>query len=54
MLVFAMTLTMVACGASNTNNANNATGTEVAGEETVSGKITFLTNRTDLDTDGTY
>ena len=43
-LVAAMVLSMTACG--NSDKKNDGDG--------VSGKITFLTNRTDLDNDGTY
>ncbi len=44
-LAAAMTVSMVACG----DNSKNETG-----ENGLGGKITFLTNRTDLDNDGTY
>ncbi|MBQ7918380.1 MAG: extracellular solute-binding protein [Lachnospiraceae bacterium] len=37
---------------SNTAESNDVVGAPA--EETISGKIKFLTNRTDLDTDGTY
>lgn len=44
LLVVAMVASMTACGSSDKNE--NGDG--------LSGKITFLTNRTDLDNDGTY
>ena len=52
-----MVFALAACGSSNTPaNDTPATAANTAdnAEEPVSGKITFLTNRTDLDTDGTY
>ena len=48
LLALAMIFSLVACGGSTAS-------TETAADDgTVSGKITYLTNRTDLDTDGTY
>lgn len=57
LLALAMVFALAACGSSNTPaNDTPATAANTAdnAEEPVSGKITFLTNRTDLDTDGTY
>ena len=50
-LTVAMVVSMAACGNGDaeTNSGNNAEGSNG-----LSGKITFLTNRTDLDNDGTY
>lgn len=48
LLALAMIFSLAACGGSTAS-------TETAADDgTVSGKITYLTNRTDLDTDGTY
>ena len=53
LLALAMVFALAACGSSKTN-ANDTPATDANGEEIISGKITYLTNRTDLDTDGTY
>lgn len=58
-LVAAMAMsTLAGCGKTETpaasSSAANNTDAVVADEETLSGEITFLTNRTDLDLDGTY
>ena len=47
LLALVMVLSLAAC-------SGNDAGGNTADDGTVSGKITFLTNRTDLDTDGTY
>lgn len=52
LLVLVMVFALAACGSSNT--ASDTPETDANGEEVISGKITYLTNRTDLDTDGTY
>lgn len=55
MLAVCMTASMGAmlasCGGSSNNDSDKGSD---SGSEKVSGDITFLTNRTDLDTDGTY
>ncbi|MGN0326760.1 MAG: ABC transporter substrate-binding protein [Lachnospiraceae bacterium] len=61
MLAALMSVSLFACQSASTDStatdSSTGTGTE-AGTETsdagLSGKIVFLTNRTDLDTDGTY
>jgi ABC-type glycerol-3-phosphate transport system substrate-binding protein len=53
LLALVMVFTLAACGSSNAP-ANETPETNANGEEIISGKITYLTNRTDLDTDGTY
>lgn len=53
LLALVMVFTLAACGSSNTT-ANETPETNANGEEVIGGKITYLTNRTDLDTDGTY
>lgn len=53
LLALAMVFALAACGSSKTT-ANDTPATDANGEEIISGKITYLTNRTDLDTDGTY
>lgn len=50
LLALVMVLSLAACGSSKTPD----TAAAADGSQTVSGKITYLTNRTDLDTDGTY
>ncbi len=63
LLALVMVFALAACGSSNTPanetpvataNSSGDANTADNAEEPVSGKITFLTNRTDLDTDGTY
>lgn len=51
LLTLAMLLMLAACGSGKTESTP---ATDAAGNAVVSGKITYLTNRTDLDTDGTY
>lgn len=59
-LALAMTVSLVACGPKTTPNDKSSTGgsgtTNSTGGDaaSLSGDITFLTNRTDLDVDGTY
>lgn len=53
LLALVMVFTLAACGSSNAP-AKETPETNANGEEIISGKITYLTNRTDLDTDGTY
>ncbi|MGN0999577.1 MAG: hypothetical protein ACI4PO_08500, partial [Faecousia sp.] len=49
LLALVMVLALAACG------SGKDSGTAAAGgSDTPSGKITYLTNRTDLDADGTY
>ncbi len=47
LLALVMTLSLSACGSGSSDKSQ-------ADDGTVSGKITYLTNRTDLDADGTY
>lgn len=57
LLALVMVFALAACGSSSAPaNDTPATSGNTAGntDEPVSGKITYLTNRTDLDTDGTY
>lgn len=56
LLALVMAFSLVACGgAPSSAPAAGTSGPASAGAgETLSGDITFLTNRTDLDTDGTY
>ena len=63
LLALIMVLSLAACGSSNETAANTTAApaandgevaTPDAAEETIGGTITFLANRTDLDTDGTY
>ena len=52
LLALVMILALAACGSGAAKTESTAVSAD--GSETVSGKITYLTNRTDLDTDGTY
>ena len=52
LLALVMILALTACGSGAVKTESTAVSAD--GSETVSGKITYLTNRTDLDTDGTY
>lgn len=61
LLALIMVLSLAACGSSEAPAAASASTAAPAaapaadgGDQPVSGKITYLTNRTDLDTDGTY
>lgn len=61
LLALIMVLSLAACGSSEAPAAASASAAAPAaapaadgGDQPVSGKITYLTNRTDLDTDGTY
>lgn len=51
LLTMALLFTLAACGSGKTDTPAT---TDAAGNETIGGKITYLTNRTDLDADGTY
>ncbi|MGN0998169.1 MAG: carbohydrate ABC transporter substrate-binding protein, partial [Faecousia sp.] len=53
LLALVLVLSLAACGSSKTPDTASPTAA-ADGSQTVSGKITYLTNRTDLDTDGTY
>ena len=56
LLALIMVLSLTACGSSEAPAASASAAAPAAdsGDQPVSGKITYLTNRTDLDTDGTY
>lgn len=54
LLALVMVFALAAWGSSNETASNDTPATDANGEEVIGGKITFLTNRTDLDTDGTY
>lgn len=56
LLALIMVLSLTACGSSEAPAASTSAAAPAAdsGDQPVSGKITYLTNRTDLDTDGTY
>lgn len=55
LLALVMALSLAACGSGKTAETPKTSAAPAAdGGEAVSGKITYLTNRTDLDTDGTY
>lgn len=53
LLAVLMLVSLAACAAKDTGKTDNQTPA-ANGDQAPSGKITFLTNRTDLDTDGTY
>lgn len=56
-LAFATALSLVSCSATEnkpTSSIAGDTASTAADTEALSGKITFLTNRTDLDTNGTF
>ena len=54
LLALVMVFALAACGSSSAPATSGNTADNTNTDEPVSGKITYLTNRTDLDTDGTY